>query len=247
MTYSDFLTDSFEELKLKQEKFFNKYDIDSYPNWFYDQASGILTFSKENKELNFRYYEVGTFSKTSNTWKWSWDNEHTHKKVKEKLEEVKLFGAKNGFEKLTEGLFESSKDIGWDFTSVTCEILNGIGAYRPETENLFIFMVIYDIIENEKAKEEKDKFVNCEEHERRRRAFVCQHLTKESKIGFEESFETSEDMEFEFEDDDFQAWCDECENIRLKQDGWNDESMEFADIKLICERCYFEIKKSNEK
>jgi hypothetical protein len=51
-------------------------------------------------------------------------------------------------------------------------------------------------------------------------------------------------MELE-EDDDFQAWCDECEKEKLKTDGWNDESMKFASIKLVCERCYFELKVFN--
>ncbi len=47
------------------------------------------------------------------------------------------------------------------------------------------------------------------------------------------------------EEDDFQAWFSECEKERLRTNGWNDESMEFANIKLICERCYFEIKDIN--
>nr|WP_290929308.1 hypothetical protein [Haliscomenobacter sp.] len=51
-------------------------------------------------------------------------------------------------------------------------------------------------------------------------------------------------MELE-EDDDLQAWCDQCELERLRTDGWNDESMEFAGIKLVCEDCYFEIKAFN--
>ena len=46
-------------------------------------------------------------------------------------------------------------------------------------------------------------------------------------------------------DDEFQAWCDKCENVRLATDGWTGESMEFADIKLICNRCYFEMKNFN--
>ena len=116
MTYTDFLTECFEELEQQQERFIEEYDINSFPKWFYDQASGILTFSIENQELNFRYHEVGTFSKLSNTWKWSWDNEHTLKKVKERLEEVRLLGEHKGFKKLTTGLFESSEEEGWDFT-----------------------------------------------------------------------------------------------------------------------------------
>lgn len=245
LDYQDFLIDCFEELQQKQGRFMETYDIDSYPRWFYDDAAGIITFSKGDSEINFRYHCVGTFSKISKTWKWSWDNEQTLRKVKEKLEVVHRFGISNGFEKLTIGLFESFEDQGWEFTSIACKLLDGLGAYRPESENLYSFFLISELVDNDIATEEKDKFLDCEKHERRRRAFVCQHLTRKSNAGFHESFETFEDMEFEFEDDDFQAWCNECETERLKQGEWNEEVMEFAGIKLVCERCYFEMKESN--
>jgi len=246
MNYNEFVTDCFNELTIKQEELTKKYDLNSFPNWFYDQASGFLTFSDEQRELNFRYYEVGTYSKVSKTWKWSWDNEHTLKKVKQELETVKQFGSEQGYKKLIQGLFDSTEEEGWDFTSITTKLLNGIGSYRPETEKHFIFMVLYELVDNEKANEEKEKYIDCENHERRRRAFICQHLNKDSKNGFEEAFETYEDMEFEFEEDDFQAWCNECEKVRLENDGWNEKSMEFVKIKLVCEKCYFEIKETNK-
>lgn len=47
------------------------------------------------------------------------------------------------------------------------------------------------------------------------------------------------------EEIDFQAWFSECEKERVKTDGWNDESMEFDKIKLVCENCYFMIKEFN--
>lgn len=48
-----------------------------------------------------------------------------------------------------------------------------------------------------------------------------------------------------YEDDDFQAWCDECEAVRQQEGEWNDVSMEFCDIRLACEECYFEMKELN--
>jgi hypothetical protein len=59
--------------------------------------------------------------------------------------------------------------------------------------------------------------------------------------GFEESFPTYPGMPLE-EDDDLQAWCDECEKVRVKDDSWNDDTMKFARIKITCEACFFEIK-----
>jgi hypothetical protein len=47
------------------------------------------------------------------------------------------------------------------------------------------------------------------------------------------------------EDDDFHAWCDECETVRQKEGEWNDKSMAFSEIKLVCEKCYFEMKGLN--
>jgi hypothetical protein len=47
------------------------------------------------------------------------------------------------------------------------------------------------------------------------------------------------------DEDDFQAWCDECEGVRKSEGEWNDQSMKFADIKVVCEKCYFEMKELN--
>jgi len=47
------------------------------------------------------------------------------------------------------------------------------------------------------------------------------------------------------DEDDFQAWCNECEVVRVAEDGWNDNAMEFAKIKLVCEGCYFKMKELN--
>jgi hypothetical protein len=105
-------------------------------------------------------------------------------------------------------------------------------------------MVLLDKIENEEADRIKDKFISCGEHGSRRRAFICKHLNNKTKTGFEEVFESSPEMTLN-EDDDFQAWCSQCEAERLKEGEWNDKSMEFADIRLVCEDCYFEIKELN--
>jgi hypothetical protein len=106
-------------------------------------------------------------------------------------------------------------------------------------------MVLYEVVDNKSASHEKEKYINCGNHERRRRAFVCQHLYKGSKNGFTESFETYEDMVFEYEDDDFQAWCSDCEKVRIKKNGFTEKAMELIRLKCICEKCYFEIKETN--
>jgi len=245
MNYNSFAERCVEELKVLQDKFQEDFDVDWYQNWFYNQTTGLLTFSTGETELNFKYFQVGSFSQKSNTWKWSWDNVHTLDNVKETTKQIKEFGLKSRFPKLTTGCFPSDEYEAWEFTAIAAKLTNGICVYRPvNDEELQIFLVITELVDNEIAQKIKDRYVQCSAHEYRRRAFVCQHLNSTRKVGFEEAFETFEDMELS-DEDDFQAWCDDCETVRQNEGEWNDRSMAFAQIKVVCEKCYFEMKEIN--
>ncbi len=245
LEYHIFAETCIEELKVLQEKFQNDYDVDWYESWFYNQSTGLLTFSTGDQELNFKYFNVGSFSEKSNTWKWSWDNDTTLTNVKEKANFIKEFGEISNFSKLTTGYFYSDEVEAWEFTAISAKLTDGIGVYRPiGDDKLKIFLVITEFVDKETAQKIKDKYVECGAHEFRRVAFVCKHLNHTDKVGFEEAFETFEDMEL-LEDDDFQAWCDTCEAVRQNEGEWNDITMAFAEIKVVCEKCYFEMKRLN--
>jgi len=232
------------ELKVRQSKMQEEYDLDGYDEWFYDQATGLLTFSSEGREINFSYFQAGTFSRNTSTWQWAWANENTLDSVKEKSAAIKDFGSEAGFPKLTDGYFASDEIEAWEFAAIATALTNGLGIYRPVSDHLLLFLVIVEVVDADEAQQLKEKYVDCRIHERARRAFVCHHLNKQTKVGFEEAFETAENMELEI-DDDFQAWCDECEKVRENEDGWNDASMVLANIRLVCEHCYFDMKEVN--
>jgi hypothetical protein len=243
--YNKFAVTCVEDLKVLQENFKHQYDLDWYDNWFYNQTTGLLTFSTGDVELNFKYFSIGSFSTKSNTWKWSWDNDSTLDNVKKQTNLIKDFGLQSNFQKLTDGYFESDEYEAWEFAAIAAHLTNGIGIYRPVNDKqLQMFFVVTELVDNETAQKIKDKYVECSDHEYRRVAFVCKHLNHTDIVGFEEAFETTEDMEL-LEDDDFQAWCSGCEMVRQEEAGWNDKSMAFADIKIVCESCYFEMKELN--
>lgn len=232
-------------LKSLQAELHKQYNIDSYENWWYDQHTGLFTFSTGGeKELNFKYVEVGTFSEKSATWMWAWHNESILDKARKPSEAIKEFGGTHCFEKLTTGTFESDEYDAWEFAAIALELLGGKGVYRPVSEKLKHFFILQELIPNDEARAIKDKYVACNAHEKGRLAFVCQHLNSKTKTGFNEAFETVEGMELE-EDDDFQAWCDLCEDVRLAEGEWNETSMAFAKIKIVCENCYFDMKEFN--
>lgn len=82
--------------------------------------------------------------------------------------------------------------------------------------------------------------IKCDTHGTGEEAFLCQHLLKGEKLGFNLSY-NPDHPEKECPD----AWCDECEKVLEREGEWNDNSMQHAGIKLICSYCYEEIRERN--
>jgi len=74
--------------------------------------------------------------------------------------------------------------------------------------------------------------IQCDTHGECLQTFVCTHLLGESAgLGFNRN---EPDEEEPFPD----AWCDNCEIIRVAQDGWDEEAEKLAEISMICSGCY---------
>lgn len=252
--YSDFAIKACNEFKEIQKDFVETYDLNSYSEWFYDEETSLITFKKQEGELNFEYIPIGSYSNSTKTWLWAWANKELVHNNKLKTSLVKKFGEKYNYLELTEGYFEADEYIGWELTSITFNLIEAIGSYRIVNDNnLEIYFLITEEIENDFVEELKkinksktEKLIECEIHGKSRPAFICQHLNNNNQTGFEESFETEIGM-YLGEDDDLSAWCNKCEETRNNDDGWNDENMKIAKIKLVCESCYFDIKEHNHK
>lgn len=246
LTFEEYANKTCQELTKFQDKFRNEYHLDDYTNWFYNQSSEILRLYSDTKEVYFKYIPVGTFSQATNTWLWAWANESSVEPEKLKTLKVKEFGQKKKYTNLLKPHFDGDKYTGWELTAIAHHLLGGIGTYRVVSEHLEKYFLLTKQISKEDAEKIEAELIHCKAHGKLRRAFICQHLNTETKTGFEEAFETYPSMTLD-EEDDLQAWCSECEKVQQRTNGWNDESMEFANIKLVCEKCYFEIKAFNKK
>jgi hypothetical protein len=82
--------------------------------------------------------------------------------------------------------------------------------------------------------------IQCEAHGERSKAFVCSHLCDGHGLGFNSDEPTAE---CPYPD----AWCDDCEIIRARHDGWNKESEELCEIKLVCSFCYEQMRAKNTR
>jgi hypothetical protein len=74
--------------------------------------------------------------------------------------------------------------------------------------------------------------IRCTTHGESEKAYVCTHLTGGTAgLGFNRDEPTGDNP---FPD----AWCDNCEIIRMSSNGWNEESESLAKISLLCSSCY---------
>lgn len=91
----------------------------------------------------------------------------------------------------------------------------------------------------DEAREEAKRRVVCDVHGPTAPAFVCKHLVTGKDLGFFAADETENARP--------DAWCSDCENVRIAEGGeWNDRSEEFAGISVICASCYDQARERND-
>ncbi|MGN6293919.1 MAG: DUF6882 domain-containing protein [Chitinophagaceae bacterium] len=137
---------AYDYLNNQQALFQKMYSIDWYEDWFYDQLTGELTFSKI-KKLIIRYESVGSVSFRSNTWLWAWDNPHLEEKIRSEITKVRDYGIKRDFGKLITPKWEADEYDGWEMTAISAYLMQAKGAYRiPASDNsLYSFMLFKEI------------------------------------------------------------------------------------------------------
>lgn len=239
--YEKYAERAYRKLSSAQKSLRKNYDTDNYANWFYTQSMETLRLYSGQKEIFFKYIQIGTFSHESKTWLWAWANENSIEPNRFDMLKVKKIGQTKKYENLINSQFEGNKQTGWELSAIAFNIIGGIGVYRAVSDHLEIYLLLSKELSKNEVERMESKLIECEAHGKLRQAFVCQHLNRNAKTGFVEAFETSPGMKLH-EEDDLQAWCLECEKRRFEANGWTDNLMKFSNINLVCERCYFEIK-----
>ena len=88
--------------------------------------------------------------------------------------------------------------------------------------------------------------MECPRHGLKRPSFICRHLQYGKQYGKKLGFNQPDELpnpDWPFEN----AWCDKCNQFLRKEGEWNDKSEGFAGIVAICEGCFKEIKRRNER
>ena len=143
---NDFVRSSQELLKQRQANLQTKYQLDTFDRFDWNQQECQLVFSKNNvpsiiADIQF----VGSYSRITNTWLWSWANPHFEANIKQSMLELKEFGEQNSVAKLITPKWEADEIDGWEMTSIAVNFFHAVGAYRTEEDNGFTYMILNSV------------------------------------------------------------------------------------------------------
>ena len=144
--FNQLLDESSAYLNEKIEWCKSEYNIGTYERYDWNQETGELIWSDAGiPKIVAKIQFVGSVSKKSNTWLWSWANPTILDDVKKDILSVKAFGEKHQIERLTTAKWLAEEVDGWEMTSIAAKLCGAKGAYRSPDGDGFTFLIITDI------------------------------------------------------------------------------------------------------
>lgn len=141
--WADYLTRANDYLAEKQDAFVAV--VDGYPRYFYDQGLGTIAFCDEaGPQVVGKMLVVGSTSRSSGTWLWSWDNETVLRSMSEPLGKVRRVGEVRGFPKLAEPHWPADETDAWEMAIVASYVLEADALYRSPDENGALFLLVFE-------------------------------------------------------------------------------------------------------
>jgi hypothetical protein len=141
--YVEFVTAAHNWLTGRQEHLRETFRLSLYERWDWDDDIGAIIFSSSGVPKVLAYGQlVGSVSKKSNTWLWSWANQHIEKRHQPDFTPIRRYGTDHSIWQLTTSKWEADETDGWEMTSISAYILKAVGAYRMPHEHLFSFAIL---------------------------------------------------------------------------------------------------------
>jgi hypothetical protein len=152
--FAAFAEECRRDLRTKIEAAVATWHLDKMKGYDLDQTKGTLAFTDESgHKISCTIQIVGTFSKESNTWLWSWASPWVAEPLKRDSELVREFGRTNRLEKLTTEKWPATEADGWVMTAVALRVAGAESAYRLPNRDSYIFMLLKKVESMPNAKQ----------------------------------------------------------------------------------------------
>ncbi len=142
--FNDFIEQCINKANIKQNNAIDKYKLESYKNYFFDQITGKLQFkNKEDKiELELDVSIIGTFAPQQESWMWGWANESFVKPLRDESAKIKELVEITGEEIFNEPTLKADEEIVNELISMAIEVLDSQFFYQIPGEQNHLFLSI---------------------------------------------------------------------------------------------------------
>jgi hypothetical protein len=141
-----FVDECQRQLRRKQEDLSRLYSLWAHKRWDWNQERGEIVFSNDGlPAVIAKVAFVGSVSSKSETWLWSWANQHVLDAARARVVEVRDFGEKRDFPHLIVPKWAATEIDGWEMTAVAAHVLGADGAYRTPKEAGLTFMTLSEV------------------------------------------------------------------------------------------------------
>jgi hypothetical protein len=148
-TYVAFTRAACERAASRQERARTRWPIFAiHDRWHYDGEAGTICFERDGGQEGERatlvadVRVVGSFSTTTNTWLWSWGNEHVSDVERSAIDAVRVFAEVRGIAQLCEAHRPAELAEGWQMAAIAADLLGAEAIYRAPMDHLQVFMLL---------------------------------------------------------------------------------------------------------
>ncbi len=144
--FEGFLNECCKEVQSKQKELVEKYNLNTYTKYVFHQQDKSLEFKNDAGEvLTFNIACVGSWDYTEKVWVWAWANENLSKEIRDEAKELKKLADTTGHQIFEKEGFDCEEIIARDLAYIGVHVLKGIGVYRINAEDNYVFVVLKSV------------------------------------------------------------------------------------------------------
>ncbi len=146
--FEAFLVKSQEEVRKRQAMLNQKYQVNTYETYSFNQRSKCLELKKSTGEsISFEIVCIGSWGYEDHSWVWAWNNENLLEDIREEASVLKALAKETGFNAFEQGSFECEEIVAKDIAFISVYKLNAKGIYRIVADESYLFLALKDIKE----------------------------------------------------------------------------------------------------
>ena len=148
--FKKLLNQAIAELEKKQEALERDFGFGAGGRWQYAQETAKLQLFDDNNNMTVSadVIDIGSYSRPTETWMWSWSNDTVLPALRQRAEPLKTLEDITGLGVFGQAKpFDADVPMAWELAAICVKHLGALGCYRgPSADSeLFHFFAIMDV------------------------------------------------------------------------------------------------------